>query len=127
MARRLRRVIARSLPNANLLNVVFGLSAAVAINLLTAEAVGELSPAVARRVQLGGWSFLAGSILVGALGVIMSRVREEALEGVRPTLSTNERRAQIIASLEGMAFGLGTVTVIAITSFTVGLIGLASA
>lgn len=111
----------RSLPGPDLLNLVFGLSAGVSINLLTAVGSGGVAVEAIGRMTISGWSLLAGTFAVGALSVIMQRLRTEALDGVGPTLSAGERRAEVLEYLAGAAARLSALTVIAVIAFGVGL------
>jgi hypothetical protein len=116
-----RQVIVKATPSAELLTLLFGVTAAASINLLTAVALGGLNAHRAMFLSLSGSLLLVGTVAVGVISVLTSRVRAEALVGLGPTLSTAERQAQIRFRLADRASQVGVVGVIAVISYVAGV------
>jgi hypothetical protein len=117
----LKNLIVRVCPSSEFLNLAFGITAGAAINLLTSVALGDLSRDKAMLLSSAGVLLFVGSTAFGALAVVVTRLRSEALEGLGPSLSLAERNAEVRAKF-GMAAGrLGTLLAAAVLLCVAGL------
>jgi hypothetical protein len=106
------------------LGLLFGVTVAAAINLLTAAALHGVDHTMYRRVVLSGWLLLGGSVLVGWMGIIVGKKRSDALEHVGGTLTPDEQRALLSQELERAVPTIATMAVLWVGSVIWAMIAL---
>lgn len=109
--------ISRYLPSPEALNLFTGVMSAVAINVLTSVVLGGVdSSRIARVIWCGSLMFV-GAIGAGIIAVLLTRARDEALNGIPISISSLEKRALIQNSINEMGRAIPLMTYFSLACF----------